>query len=242
MTKPDADDALSRAHLVAERGVVVVRDQHDMTMHDQLDLGRHFGHLHRHATTGVPADPAFKDVHVVFTDAKKRPPASAFSKIDLIHSDVTYEKQPPGLTMLRILDMPKYGGDTVFASQAALYDSLSPGMQTYLEGLSVVHSAHEQAEGNRRAGQPVRREPVESIHPLVRVHPVTGWKSIFYNPGFARYIVGIPKAESEAILSFLANYSSQSEENKMRARWRPGTVVFWDVSAPSCPLPSPPRG
>lgn len=189
------------ALLVAERGVVVVRDQHAMTMHDQLDLGRYFGHLHKHATTGVPADPAFSEVHVVYTDSAKRPPSSAFSKLDLWHSDVTYELQPPGITSLRLLQGPRSGGDTMFASNYALYDSLSPGMQKYLEGLFVVHSAHEQAEGNKRAGQFVRREPIESIHPLVRVNPVTGWKSIFLNRGFARYIVGIPKVRAPS--SFL---------------------------------------
>lgn len=65
----------------------------------------------------------------------------------------------------------------------ALYSSLSPGFQTYLEGLSAVHSAALQADGNRAAGLPVRRQEIETIHPLVRVHPVTGWKSVYVNYG-----------------------------------------------------------
>ena len=65
----------------------------------------------------------------------------------------------------------------------ALYSSFSPGFQKYLEGLTAVHSGVAQADGARAAGQTVRREPVESVHPIVRVHPVTGYKSIYVNPG-----------------------------------------------------------
>ena len=65
----------------------------------------------------------------------------------------------------------------------ALYSSFSPGFQKYLEGLSVVHSAAAQADGNRAAGLPVRRHEVETIHPLVRVNPATGWKSVYVNHG-----------------------------------------------------------
>lgn len=65
----------------------------------------------------------------------------------------------------------------------ALYSSLSPGLQTYLEGLTAVHSAVAQAEGNRAAGLPVRRTEIETVHPIIRVHPATGWKSVYVNPG-----------------------------------------------------------
>lgn len=85
----------------------------------------------------------------------------------------------------------------------ALYSSFSPGFQKYLEGLTAVHSAVAQADGSRAAGHTVRREAVETIHPVVRVHPVTGWKSIYVNPGFTRRIVGVPKAESDTILNLL---------------------------------------
>ncbi|KAG1841979.1 hypothetical protein C8R48DRAFT_643690, partial [Suillus tomentosus] len=74
----------------------------------------------------------------------------------------------------------------------ALYSSLSPGMQAYLEGLTALHSAVAQADGYRAAGLHVRREPVESVHHVVRVHPVTGWKSVYVNPGFTLRILGVP--------------------------------------------------
>lgn len=65
----------------------------------------------------------------------------------------------------------------------ALYSSLSPGFQSYLENLTALHSAVAQAEGARAAGLAVRRQEIETIHPVVRVHPATGWKSVYVNPG-----------------------------------------------------------
>ena len=62
---------------------------------------------------------------------------------------------------------------------------MSPGFQKYLEGLTALHSAVAQADGARAAGLPVRRDPIETIHPVVRVHPVTGWKSVYVNHGEA---------------------------------------------------------
>ncbi|KAG1812713.1 hypothetical protein EV424DRAFT_1326911 [Suillus variegatus] len=84
----------------------------------------------------------------------------------------------------------------------ALYSSLSPGLQVYLEGLTALHSAVAQADGYRAAGLHVRCEPVESVHPVVCVHPVTGWKSVYVNPGITRRILGVPKPESNTILNF----------------------------------------
>lgn len=120
---------------------------------------------------------------VVYNDQARRPNPSSFSKLELWHSDVSYELQPPSTTSLKVISGPEYGGDTLWSSGYALYSSLSRGLQIYLEGLTAVHSAVAQADGARAAGLPVRREPVESVHPIVRVHPATGWKSVYVNPG-----------------------------------------------------------
>lgn len=121
---------------------------------------------------------------VVYSENNRRVrDPSQFSKLQLWHSDVSYERQPPSTTSLKVLTGPDYGGDTLWSSGYALYSSFSRGFQVYLEGLSALHSAVAQADGARASGLPVRREPVETIHPVVRVHPVTGWKSIYVNPG-----------------------------------------------------------
>jgi len=165
---------------------------------------------------------------VVYNDASRRPDPSAFTKLELWHSDVTYELQPPSTTSLKGITIPPSGGDTLFASMTALYSSLSPGMQTYLEGLSAVHSATAQAQGARAAGTHVRRREVETVHPVVRVHPVTGWKSVFVNPGFTRRILGVGKAESEAVLGFLFSQMEGNQDYQVRLRWERDSVAIWD--------------
>lgn len=110
----------------------VFRDQH-IDVQQQLDLGRHFGRLHKHATTGIPKEPGLEEVHgaqsakgclsikfnpysVVYTDGSKRPDSGAFSKLELWHSDVSYELQPPCTTSLKGITIPPTGGDTLFSS------------------------------------------------------------------------------------------------------------------------------
>jgi sulfonate dioxygenase len=119
------------------------------------------------------------------------------------HSDVSYEHQTPGITLLTLLEVPETGGDTGWTSQAAAYGRLSEPLKAFLEGLRAEHSGFQQAENARRDGHFVRREPVKSYHPIVRVHPVTKQKVLFVNPGFTRRIVGLKDEESDAILQLL---------------------------------------
>ncbi|KAF5391557.1 hypothetical protein D9757_002512 [Collybiopsis confluens] len=214
------------ALLVGERGVVFFRDQ-EINIEEQLNLARHFGPLHKHATTPIPRN-GLEEVHIVYNDSSRRPDPSSFSKLELWHSDVTYEVQPPGVTSLKVITGPEYGGDTLWASGYALYSGLSPGFQQYLEGLKAVHSAVAQADGARAAGLHVRREAIETVHPVVRVHPATGWKSVYVNPGFTRRIVGVPKAESDAILDFLFHQIAENVDNQVRFQWEPNSIAFWD--------------
>ncbi|KAL2044332.1 hypothetical protein N7G274_003037 [Stereocaulon virgatum] len=101
-------------------------------------------------------------------------------------------------------------------------------MQKYLEGLEALHSAHVQADGSNALGRTVRRKPVVTKHPLIRLNPVTGWKSVFFNPGFVTAIVGIPKAESNTIINYLNELTSTTQENHVRFQWQKNDVAFWD--------------
>lgn len=217
------------ALLTARRVAVFFRDQHDLTIEKQLDLGRYYGRLHRHATTSLPKGHAegLDEVHVIWADENKKP-YTAFPATYHWHSDVTYEKQPPSYTSLKVLTAPSTGGDTLWTSGYALYDALSPALRTYLEGLTALHSAKEQADDAVRSGNVVRREPVITEHPLVRTHPVTGYKSVFVNPGFTRSIVGVPKGESDAIIQYLFQLIATSQESTVRFKWNVGDVAFWD--------------
>jgi len=108
---------------------------------------------------------------------------------------------------------------------------LSPHMQKYLESLTALHSADLQAQGSRDLGRTVRREPVTTEHPLIRTNPVTGWKSIFFNPGFVTKIVGVPKTESDHIIGLLNEIVATSPEIHVRFQWNVGDVAFWDNRA-----------
>ncbi|KZP00334.1 alpha-ketoglutarate-dependent sulfonate dioxygenase [Calocera viscosa TUFC12733] len=215
------------ALLAAERTVVVFRNQ-AITIEEQLELGRYFGPLHKHATTPVPRQPGLEEVHVVYSDSSRRPDPTAFAKVELWHSDVTYELQPPCLTSLQVITSPEVGGDTLWSSGYALYSSLSADMQAYLEKQYALHSAVAQAQGSRAAGTHVRRKEIETIHPVVRVHPVTGWKSVFVNPGFTRRLLNVPKAESDAVLRFLFHQIAENPDFQVRINWESNDIVYWD--------------
>ena len=131
------------------------------------------------------------------------------------HSDVLYEHQPPAITILSLLQVPSTGGDTGWVSQVAAYERLSEPIQNLLEGLRAEHSGFPQAEGAVRDGKHVRRAPVISKHPIVRVHPVTGKKALFVNPGFTKRIEGLKAEESEALLKLLFTVSHDSSSPKI---------------------------
>lgn len=143
---------------------------------------------------------------------------------------MTYELQPPSYTSLKLISGPPRGGggDTLWASMYGVYDILSPYMQKYLEGLTALHSAELQAADSRAFGRPVRRDPVITEHPIIRTNPVTGWKSVFFNPGFVTDIVGIPKAESNAIIQFLNEIITTTPELHVRYQWQKNDVAIWD--------------
>lgn len=146
---------------------------------------------------------------VIYTDKNSRPDLYAFSRAELFHSDVTYELQPPGATILRLITTPEVGNDTLWSSGYNVYSQLSEPYQKYLESLSAIHSGHNQASSRTGIVNIPLREPIETIHPVVRVHPVTGLKAVFVNPGFVTRLVGVPKAESDATLAFLRDSFAQ---------------------------------
>jgi taurine dioxygenase len=218
------------ALLVAYRGVVFFRKQDNLTVDKLLDLGRYYGTLHKHASTGVPKawkEQNLEEIHVVWSEENKKPTVE-HPQTYLWHSDVSYELQPPSYTFLQLLDGPQEGGDTIWALGYALYDSLSPPLREYLEKLTALHSAHEQAAASVSSGKSVRREPILTEHPLVRTHPVTGYKSLFVNPGFTRSIKGVPTAESDAILKYLFDLIVTAQEHSVRFRWNINDVAVWD--------------
>ncbi|KAF1999210.1 dioxygenase-like protein [Amniculicola lignicola CBS 123094] len=217
--------------LIAERGVVVFRDQDfkDIGPEKQKEFGKYFGRLHVH-----PVGAHVKD-HIEFhsiylgKDNLYRLGRSA-SKLTTTgyHSDVSYEHQPPAITLLTLVEVPETGGDTGWTSQVAAYDRLSEPLKSFLEGLRAEHSGFPQAERAQRDGHFVRRDPVKSNHPIVRIHPLTKEKALFVNPGFTKRIIGLKDEESDAILKLLFKHISQSQDIQTRIKWDDRTVALWD--------------
>ncbi|KZT61966.1 TauD-domain-containing protein [Calocera cornea HHB12733] len=215
------------ALLAAKRGVVVFKNQ-DASIYDLLDIAAYYGPLHIHSTTGVPTDPKLAGVHVVWSDGTKD-----FDRIDMDrprswHTDQPYEINPPGLTSLKVITDPPTGGDTIWSSSAAVFASFSPQFQAYLETLYALQSSEHQKIRALQAGTYIRRPQTDFVHPVVRVHPVTGMKALYINPSYTARIVGIPKAESDFVTKFIYSQIMECEDFKVRIRWSKDQVVFWD--------------
>ncbi|KAI9300153.1 hypothetical protein BJ944DRAFT_244466, partial [Cunninghamella echinulata] len=148
---------------------------------------------------------------------------------DGIHTDISYEHQPAGLSFLKLEILPPVGGDTVWWSAYQAYDRLSKPMQKFAETLTAVHTGEYHSKLAKLTGRPVRREfPPDTVHPVVRTHPVTGWKGLFVQPGFTKSLVGFTNSESESILKLLYEHVSGGYDFQVRFKWEEGSVAVWD--------------
>lgn len=217
------------ARLVAERGVVVFRGQ-DFAKYGPrfaTKWGEYYGPLHVHPSSGTPE--GFPQIHIVFRGATDTNNAFRNTVNNVAwHSDVSYELQPPGITLFSVLQGPESGGDTIFANCVEAYERLSPTFQGFLETLHVVHTSRDQAASNLKAGGVLRRAPVTNVHPLVRTHPVTKKKFLYVNREFSRKIVELKQEESTLLLEFLFNHLESAHDLQLRASWEKNTVVLWD--------------
>ncbi|KAL2848596.1 hypothetical protein BJX68DRAFT_267462 [Aspergillus pseudodeflectus] len=219
------------ALLIAERGVVVFRDQDfkDIGPERQKEFAAYFGKLHIHPVGAhVEGHQEFHNIYLGADNLYRLRQRSSRLTTTGYHSDVSYEHQPPGITLLALLSVPSTGGDTGWVSQVAAYERLSDPIKKLIEGLRAEHSGFPQAENARRDGKHVRREPVKSDHPIVRIHPVTGEKALFVNPGFTKRIIGLKDEESDAILQLLFKHISLSQDIQVRVKWDDRTVSLWD--------------
>lgn len=148
------------------------------------------------------------------------------------HIDITFVANPTSITFLRGVQIPDFGGDTLFADLGGLYDLLSPSLQGFLDGLQAIHARDDAADGRppkpRRDGR--TPGPFASLHPLVRIHPETGKKVLFLS-GFIRRIENLRPSESVALLDYLNAELSGRAELHARFRWTPNSLAVWDNRA-----------
>jgi taurine dioxygenase len=142
-------------------------------------------------------------------------------------------------SILYALEVPKTGGDTIFASMYEAYEGLSDGLKQTLEGMRAVHSSRHvfgKARAERGDDDTVGRirnpemANQDAVHPVVIRHPGSGRKSLYVNPGFTLHFDGWTAEESKPLLDYLYRHASQPTFT-CRFRWEKGSIAFWDNRA-----------
>lgn len=168
----------------------------------------------------------------VIEDGPGSPPEA-----DYWHTDVTWTAEPPDYALLHAEVVPERGGDTIWASTTAAFDALSPAVQDFVQGLTVVHDNQSFIVGMEKKVPPsptrdemarLLRETFPPVrHPLVRTNPDTGRRALFLGGRFMRGIEQLTDRESEHLLQFLARHLDDPAFH-CRWRWTPGDLAIWD--------------
>ena len=217
----DVDDALIddiRAALLKYK-VVFFRDQ-NITRQQHIAFARHFGDLEIHPAT--PKDQPEREVLRIAHGTNSRGRENAW------HSDVTWRPEPSLGSILRAIELPEIGGDTLFSDMVAAYDGLSAEMQKWLCTLTAVHDISRVFADrlNKDREALLEKFPLQE-HPVIRTHPETGAKVLYVNVAFTSHIKGLDSEESDWLLSHLYKQAARPE-HQCRFRWAPGSMAFWD--------------
>ncbi|AIR02689.1 taurine dioxygenase [Pluralibacter gergoviae] len=227
LTRPLSDNQFEQLYHAQLRHQVVFLRGQDITPQQQRDLARRFGDLHIH-----PVYPHVKEVEeiIVLDTHNDNPPDN-----DNWHTDVTFIDTPPAGAILAAKQLPEVGGDTLWTSGIAAWETLSAPLKALLGGLRAEHDFRKsfpewkyrntQEEHRRWLAAVEKNLPV--LHPVVRTHPVTGRQALFVNNGFTTRIVDLAEKESEALLGFLLEHAVKPEF-QVRWRWREGDLAIWD--------------
>lgn len=148
------------------------------------------------------------------------------------HTDVTAVVNPPAGSILRAVNVPSVGGDTQWTNLVAAYEGLSAPVRALADGLKAEHrfNARLRIPSNSKYAQRIAANPQVSIHPVVRVHPETGERALFVNPGFTSHILDVSPQESELLLELFFNQITKPAYIT-RFRWNNGDIAFWDNRA-----------
>ena len=142
--------------------------------------------------------------------------ASTGGIADEWHTDITYQDSPAIMSVLHMVKCPEIGGDTMWSNLNAAYEALSDPLKDLCEGITALHDA-----------SPHGRPDKTAIHPVVRLHPVSGKKVLYVNEHFTRRIVEMTMDESDMLLSHLTKWVTQPQFT-VRYHWTEGTIAMWD--------------
>lgn len=226
------DDTAQLKEALGTYGVLFFRDQ-NLKPEDHLAMAERFG--------GVNVNRFFAHVDgwPSIAEVRKEPEQKANIGGDW-HTDHSYDQIPALGSILVARETPRIGGDTLFASMYAAYETLSDGLKETLEGLNAVHSSR-RAFG-RNSDYKARGEDLEdrlgnedkatqdAVHPVVIRHPISGRKALYVNRAFTMHFEGWTEEESLPLLQFLYAHGGRPEF-AYRFDWAPGSIAFWDNRA-----------
>jgi taurine dioxygenase len=227
-TKPLSEsvcDAIYDALLTYQ--VIFFRDQ-QLTPESHLAFARNFGEPeHRHPV--YPHAEGFPDV-MLLDVGPENPPDN-----DQWHADVTFKAEPPFASILHSRIIPPLGGDTLWSSMTAAYEALPTAMKDHINGLRAVHDMSDfrnlytmgEPDGSATKLNDAHQRFGSAIHPMVKVHPMTGKPAIYANPGYTMQVEGLTSAESRRLLTYLFDFMNQPHF-QVRFRWTENCIAMWD--------------
>ncbi len=223
----DAEAKQALRNLLLEWKVLFFHDQ-DITTDQHLAFARNFGDLEVHPF--APHKKDYPEVLAITHDKDNK------GRENTWHSDVTWRVEPSLGSVLRAVEVPSFGGDTLFADMYAAYENLGDEVKAKIEGKKALHDfAHfrrlmrKRGLGDEQIEAMNRKYPTVE-HPIVRTHPETKRKALYVNAAFTQYIVGMERADSDALLKQL--YAQAAiPEYQCRFRWQKNSIAFWDNRA-----------
>ena len=210
---------------LVEHEVLVFRDQ-DVSQAQQAEFAGRFGKLTVHPFAASLKD---RPEMIVLDNDEENPPNST----DQWHSDEMFQLEPPMGTCLRMRVKPAHGGDTLFASMTAAYEGLSASMRRFLDELEsendfkVFRKVFSRSIERRRQLVDIEEMFPTPVHPVVRVHPVTGKRLVYVSPQTTTRIRGMREWESDRVLDMLYHLP-EIPEYQYRVQWELHTIVIWD--------------
>lgn len=218
-------DAIHRAFL--EHGVILFRGQ-EITREQHLAFSRRFGELDRNDAQPRDRDPDYPELLLVTNKPKADgKPGDGTYTGQVWHSDRSYTLIPALGSLLRSVEIPDVGGDTMFANMYRAYETLSDGMRKLIDGLHGVHV------GSRKIVDltPERAADIKKLNPpvaqpLVRTHPETGRKALYVGEK-VKQIVGLTPEESQPLLQHLCKHAA-NPHFVYRHQWRKHDLLMWD--------------
>lgn len=215
--------------------VLRFRGQSHLSLQGQIAFSRHFGMLDKrpiaskalhHSVFELP-----EEITVISNVKVDEQPIGGLGDGESVwHADMTYNPTPPRAALLHAQEIPASGGDTQFLNLYAAYESLPDDLKQTISDLECIHDASLNSAGELRLGFEQVTDPQKTVgarHPLVRVHPITGRKSLYLGRRRNAYIPGLPIADSENLLNALWAHATQ-DAFTWRQQWQAGDLIAWD--------------